>query len=175
MRKGKNKKMIIGVYILVATLGIILIVLIIGLLLPSERTESRQTEFKADPKTVYNVITNNQDFSYRSDLKDLIIVEKEGDIELWDEVAKNGNTIRFRTAKKEPYTRYEFEIVEAGGFTGYWIGELKETTDGGTLFTATEIIRIKNPFMKALSYLFFDVGKFMETYQEDLRKKLNEK
>lgn len=165
----KRKAMTIIISIL---LGIAIIIIVAGLILPDERTEKRQTVFDAGPETVYNIITNNEDYAYRSDLKEIIIVEKKGDFEVWDEVAGNGNTIRFRTTKKVPFSRYEFDIVEANGFTGHWIGEIKETGPGQTLFTATEIIRIKNPVIKVLSYLFFDIGKFMETYQEDVKRKI---
>jgi hypothetical protein len=159
-------------YILAVVAGIILLILIIGICLPCERMESRQTIYNYPPEVVYNIITNNNDFAYRSDLKDLVIIDKKGEIEVWDEIAENGNKIRFKTTKKEPYSRYEFDIVEGSGFTGYWIGEFEPTKDGGTLFKSTEIIKITNPFIKIMSYLFFDIGKFMETYQEDVRKKL---
>ena len=102
------------------------------------------------------------------------LIEENDGIEVWDEIAKNGSVIRFRTANKQPYSLYEFDIIRGNGFTGHWKGELKSTSTGGTHFTSTETIRIKNPFIKLLSYLFFDLEKFMHTYQNDLRVKLSE-
>lgn len=159
-------------YVLIALFSLVALILLIGMLLPTERMETRCITYTASPREVYNVLTNNSDYSYRSDLQKVIILEKCGDMEIWDEVARNGNIIRFKTVKKVPYSLYEFEIIQASGFTGHWIGELMETETGGTLFTSTEVIRMKNPFLKVASRLFFDMGKFMETYQNDLKKKL---
>lgn len=159
-------------YVFVSLFCLVLIMLLIGTVLPDERTETRSIIYAASPREVYNVLTNNSNYSYRSDLQKVIILEKCGDMEIWDEVARNGNIIRFKTVKKVPYSLYEFEIIQASGFTGHWIGELMETETGGTLFTSTEVIRMKNPLLKVASRLFFDIGKFMETYQNDLKKKL---
>lgn len=166
--------MSIVLYILAGLFALILVFLIIGLLLPQQRTETRQSTFKASPQAVYEAVTDNVNYHYRTDLKEIIILESDGNIELWDEIDKRGNRIRFRTTLKQPYTRYEFDIVEGNAFTGHWIGEMEETKTGGTLFTATEIIRIRNPFIRLMSYLFMDIGKFMESYQDDLRKRLGE-
>jgi hypothetical protein len=155
-------------YILIILLGIFLITLVIGLLLPNERTITRETVYHGvSPQTVYEIVTNNEDYHYRSDLKELNIIERTGDFEVWEEVSKSGSKIVFRTKLKEPYSRYEFEIIKAAGFTGYWVGEF-DAVEGRTRFRATEHVRIKNSFIKILSYLFFDLGKFMETYQHDL-------
>ncbi len=45
---------------------------------------------------------------------------------------------------------------------------------GKTPFTATEYIKMKNPILRTLSYIFFDIGKFMEVYQKDLAKKIKD-
>lgn len=160
------------IYILTAAAGIIALIFIAGLILPDERVCSREYHYAVSPEKVYNVLTNNADYAHRSDLKEIIIIESKDGIEVWDEIAKNGSVIRFKTANKQPYSLYEFDIIKGNGFTGHWKGELKETSEGGTIFTSTETIRMKNPFLKVLSYLFFDIGKFMDNYQIDLGKKL---
>jgi len=160
-------------YLVVGILLIILLVGIIGLLLPEERIEKRETVLQATSQQVYEVVINNSDYHYRSDLKELKIVETDGEYEVWDEISKDGNVIRFKTREKKPYTFYSFDM-KGKLFTGYWTAELHEKTDGKTTFVATEYIRMKNPFLKVLSYLFFDIGKFMEIYQDDLRRKLKE-
>ena len=161
-------------YIFIAIAGIILLVFIAGLLLPDERTATSECFYNASPEKVYNALINNADYGYRSDLEEIVIVEEKDGIEVWEEIAKNGSVIRFRTVRKVPHSLYEFEIVKGNGFTGYWKGELKVTSTGGTHFTSTEIIRMKNPFLKVASRLFFDLEKFMHTYQNDLRVKLSE-
>lgn len=167
----KNINMNILLYILIGIVVLTLVIYIIGALLPLERVETRQSRYSAPPEVVYNVVTNNGDYAYRSNLKEIIIIDKDQDFEVWDEVAKDGSVIRFKTKEKTPYTFYSFDM-ESKLFTGYWTAEFHKTEDGGTLFIASEHIRMKNPLLKILSYLFFDIGKFMETYQNDLGKKL---
>lgn len=166
--------MIILLYTFTAIVGIVAVLFIIGLILPEGRKVTRQIHYNATPETVYNIITNNEDYSYRSDLEKIVVIEKKDDFETWREISKSGNVLTFKTTRKTPFSRYEFDIVSEGRFTGHWIGELEETKTGGTLFTSTEIIKIKNPFLKTLSYLFFDIGKYMEIYQNDLEAKLEE-
>lgn len=160
-------------YILLVLVGLILIILFIGLLLPKERSATLSTEYKASPEEVYKALINNEDYSYRTDLAEINIIEKNGDFEVWDEVSTTGNRIRFRTTLKEPYSRYEFDIIEANGFTGHWSAQLSESDKGGTIYTSTETVYIRNPFIRVMSYLFMDLTKFMYTFQEDLRRKVD--
>lgn len=166
--------MSIFTYIFIVIAGILILLFIIGLLLPDERTATSECYYNASPEKVYNVLTNNTDYGYRSDLKEIVIIEEKDGVEVWDEVAKNGSVIRFRTARKVPYSLYEFDIIKGNGFTGHWKAELKETSTGGTHYISTETIRMKNPFLKVISRLFFNIEKFMQTYQNDLRVKLSE-
>lgn len=161
------------IYILIVLAVIFLIILVIGLLLPQERSATLSTQYKASPEDVYKALINNEDYTYRTDLAEIVIIEKNGDIEIWDEISKTGNRIRFRTTLKEPYSRYEFDIIEANGFTGHWAAQLSESANGGTIYTSTETVRIRNPFIKVMSYIFMDITKFMHTFQEDLRLKVD--
>jgi hypothetical protein len=119
-------------------------------------------------------VTNNNDYSYRSDLKKIEIIETNGNIQTWKEINKNGQEIVFRTSKIIPHSYYEFEIIKANGFRGYWIGEFKTINENETEFIATEHIIIPNPIIRLLSYIFIDIGQIMETYQKDLENKVND-
>jgi len=166
--------MVILLYILIGVIAVIILIGLIGLLLPRERVVTRQTIFPAPPEKVYNVVINNEDFWYRRDVKEVRILEQNGDYEVWEETAYKGNVMLFRTREKKPYSFYSFDM-EGNLFTGYWTAEFSPTNDGTTLFIATEHIRIQNPFLKTLSYPLFNIGKFMENYQEDLKIRLRQK
>lgn len=153
--------------------GIFCSLYFLGLILPKIRIEKRVAYYKSCPKKVYSVVTNNNDYHYRTDLKDLKIIESDGDYEIWDETSKNGHQIRFKTLRKEPYSKYKIKM-NAKQFTGYWIGIFKPLKSGGTKYISTEKIEIDNPLFRLLSYLCFDIQKYMEIYQEDLRRKLKE-
>jgi len=165
------KKMMIVFYILAVILSIVLIILIIGLLLPSEQVVSRKGHFQVTPHELYSIVTDNHNWQYRSGIKELVFIDNGNGLDMWEEISENGSSIRFKTIEKRPDSFYSFEM-DAGMFTGYWTGEFEPDGKGGTFFTATEHIKIRNPFIKTLSYIFFDVGKFMDTYQNDLKKRV---
>lgn len=152
-------------------LAFICLLIILSLVLPKQRIVTKQSVYDASPQTVYNIVTDNNDWTYRSDLSNLQIIEKQGDIEAWKETDRKGNVILFRTKEKVPCSFYSFDM-KSRIFTGYWTAYFEELPEGKTLFTATEHIRINNPIIKVLSYLFFDIGKYMEKYQSDLDLKI---
>mgnify|MGYP003623314598 CR=1 FL=1 len=151
--------------------SLISLVFIIGFLLPAERVVSRKSHVDISPEILYKIVTNNSDWQYSKSLKDLIILENKEGIEIWDEISHDGTIIRFTTKEKQPFSFYSFDM-DSKLFSGYWTGEFESGDKDGTIFTATEYIKVKNPFVKTLSYLFFDIGKLMDEYQEDLHKKV---
>lgn len=157
----------IACYILLFIAGLILVVFIVGLCLPKERVVVCQTTLNAPPETVYNIVTDNDNWSYRSSIKELHIVDRNGGTEKWVETSADGATIDFATREKIPYSFYSFDM-ESKLFKGYWTADIKEIAGSKTLFTATEYIQVKNPVIKVLSYLFFDIKKLMADYQNDL-------
>ncbi len=159
-------------YITGGMAGIIVLVFIIGLLLPKERVVTRQSLFCVTPEVLYDIVTNNEDWHYRTDVDKLIIIEKKSDCEIWEETTSGGAVIRFTTREKKPHSFYSFNM-ESKLFSGYWTGTFEPVTGGKTLFTATEHISVKNPFIKTLSYFLFNIGKLMENYQNHLKNKVN--
>lgn len=165
-----NVKMIVF-YIIGGIVVLLVFIYVTGLLLPTERVVNRKGKFNVSPEILYNIVTDNAHWQYRSALKDLVILYTDiNGMEIWNEISHDGTVIHFQTREKRPYSFYSFDM-ETRMFTGYWTGEFEADSDGGTIFTATEHIRIRNPFVKILSYLFFDIGKLMDEYQHDLRKK----
>jgi len=160
------------IYIILGIIGIIVLIFVTGIFLPAERVVSRRGNFNVSPEVLYEVVTNNSDWQYRSSLKDLVIVENKDGMEIWDEINMDGSLIRFKTIEKHPFSFYSFEM-KSKLFTGFWTGEFEQDEKGRTIFIATEYIRVKNPFFKTLSYLFFNVGKLMDEYQHDLQKKVS--
>ena len=158
------------VYILLGIMFLLLIIVIIGLFLPKTRTLSKETIYNASIETVYNTVTNNQDWKYRKSLDDLRIIETNGNMETWEEVSA-GNIIRFKTKEKKPFTFYSFDM-DSKLFKGYWYAEFESVGNGETRFTATESIEYKNPFIRTIGYAFMNLDKYMETYQQELKEKI---
>lgn len=157
-------------YIILGIVVVLLTILILGLLLPQKRIVTKQTVYNASVETVYNTVINNKDWKYRTSLEDLRIVETNGDFEIWEEISQ-GNTIRFKTKEKRPFTFYSFKM-NSNFFQGEWFAEFESIENGKTRFTATELITYKNPLIRVVGYTFMDLGKFMETYQSELRNKI---
>ena len=126
--------------------------------------------FKSDIKTVWNVVTNTSDYKWRSDIEKVNIIDNGN---AFVEYTPNGICTKFIITKKHSYNRYEFNM-ENKNFTGFWIGNFSKTEKGGTKIVFTENIFIKNPFIRALSYLFMDLKKIQNTYILDLKRKLGE-
>lgn len=157
-------------YIILTFCIILLIIITYGIFLPKTRTLTKQTTFKSSIQKVYEVVTNNESWQYRTSLDSLIIIERNCDFEVWDEYSK-GFKIRFRTVKKTPYSFYAFKM-QSKAFTGNWEAKFETTDKGQTLFTATETIHYRNLWYKVLGHIFMNLDKYMETYQSELRNKL---
>jgi hypothetical protein len=160
----------IMIYILSGIVSILLTVFIVGLLLPQKRILTKQIVLNASVEAVYNTVTNNRDWKYRTSLDDLKIIETNSDFEIWDEIS-GGISIRFKTKEKRPFTYYSFEM-DSKFFRGEWFAEFETVENGKTFFTATETIEYKNPFTRVIGYVFVDLGKFMEIYQNELKNKV---
>ena len=158
------------IYILLGIIFLLLVVLIIGLCFPKIRTLTKETIYNAPIETVYNTVTNNQDWKYRKSLDSLKIIETNNNIETWEEVSK-GYVILFKTKEKKPFTFYSFEM-ESKLFKGSWFAEFESIESGKTRFAATESIEYKNLFIRIIGYSFMNLDKYMESYQDELREKI---
>ncbi len=126
--------------------------------------------FNANVSTVWDVVTNNEKYSWRSDLSKIEILD---DGNKFIEYTKDGFTTYFTITTKQEYERYEFDL-ENNNMKGHWIGIFTTTENGGTKIDFTEEIHIKNPLMEILSYIFMNLRKIQETYIMDLKKELGE-
>lgn len=166
--------MTILIYILVFLIGFTALVFIIGLLLPKERVVTCETIYNAPPEIVYDIVTDNENWTYRSELENLEITERSGEKEVWIETTRDGAVTTFRTLEKKPCSFYSFSM-ENKMFRGYWTADFIPEDRDKTLFRAEEHISVKNSFVKAVSYVFFDIRRLMEQYQENLRFEIERK
>lgn len=134
------------------------------------RTSELIAYFNSDIKSVWNVVTNNEDYKWRSDVK---MVEISDNGKGFVEYTHSGHATKFIITKKNEYREYEFDI-ENKMFIGFWTGHFTETETGGTKVVFEESIFIENPIIKILSYFIMDLKKIQNTYISDLKKKLGE-
>ncbi|MBS7020606.1 MAG: polyketide cyclase [Firmicutes bacterium] len=122
-------------------------------------------EFSCSKELLWNIVTNNLDFSWRSDLSHIEIVDETHFIEY----AKNQYPISFTITKKEPIHLYQFDI-ENSNMVGSWTGIFQELEPGKILLDFTEELEVKNPIMKLFAKQY--LKRQQKKYMEDLEKKV---
>lgn len=124
--------------------------------------------FKSDVEKVWNVVTDNRNYTWRTDLSKIICAE---DGKRFTEYAGNGFPTLFTITYKTPFERYEFDM-ENKNMTGHWTGIFTKKHDGGTQIDFTEEVEVENPIMKLLAGTY--LKKQQNTYVNDLRTALGE-
>ena len=119
---------------------------------------------------VWNTITDNENWQWRSDLQNLEIFNDKEFIEY----GKGGMEIHFTITKKEEYKVYAF-TMNSKHFSGEWIGNFEKLPDGRTKITFTESIAYKKLLLKIFASLFINLKAIQDVYMHDLKKKLGEK
>ncbi|UWD49509.1 hypothetical protein NYR90_04570 [Clostridioides difficile] len=125
--------------------------------------------FDTDVETVWDIVTNNHDYEWRSDISK---IEISDDGSTFIEYNKDGNSTKFTITEKTKNKLYKFDM-ENKFFYGNWQGEFFEN-NGKTKIVFIENIYVKNPIIKILSYIFMNLKKIQIQYVEDLKRKLNE-
>lgn len=123
-------------------------------------------EFKSGVEKVWAVVTDLKDFTWRSDLSEIIIKDEKN----FTEVTKDGYKTDFTITAYEPLKRYEFDM-ENGNMSGHWTG-IFEKTDSGCKITFTEDVKAKKLFMKPFAGAY--LRKQQVKYVKDLASALGE-
>lgn len=126
--------------------------------------------FKSDIKSVWDVVINNEDYNWRSDIKK---IETTAGGTQWKEYYDNEKYTKFALIEKVKYIRYIFKM-ENDMFIGHWTGHFYHNDKSGTKVVFTENVFIKNPIIRIISGLFWNLEKIQQTYIRDLKIKLQE-
>lgn len=126
--------------------------------------------FQSDIKTVWDTVTDNREYQWRSDLERIEMLDGGT---AFVEYTPNGNSTKFTITKKDAYHEYEFNM-ENKMFHGVWTGKFFKTETGGTKIIFKETITIPNPAIRFVSYFLMNLKKIQNTYIADLKKKLGE-
>ena len=85
-------------------------------------------EFICDIETLWNIITDNTKYTWRSDLSKIEIIDDKHFIEY----AKNNYPTYFTITLKEKIKEYKFDIKNTN-IKGKWIGTFKKLDNGNAL------------------------------------------
>ncbi|OPJ60135.1 SRPBCC family protein [Clostridium chromiireducens] len=122
--------------------------------------------FESSVEKVWDVVTDNNNCTWRSDLSQIIVYSNNN----FSEYAKNGFKTDFTITLKKPYKQYEFDMKNKN-MSGHLKGVFSQNGTG-TRIEFTEEVEVKNPIMNLFvkSYL----KKQQEIYIKDLKKALGE-
>ena len=127
-----------------------------------------ETIIHSNIKNIWKTITDNEHYSWRSDISEIKIIEPH---HKFIEVSKNGTQTVFTITAIKPYSLYEFNM-ENKYFRGHWIGRFHKLSEKETKIVFTEILNIKNPIMEILSYICMNLKTMQKKYIADLIKEL---
>ncbi|WP_428817842.1 SRPBCC family protein [Clostridium butyricum] len=118
---------------------------------------------QVDIERVWKIVTSLYDYSWRSDLSKIEILEYG---KKFIEYTRSGYATTFTITTFEPMKRYEFDM-ENDNMSGHWIGVFSKI-DGKTEISFTENIIPKKWIMKPFVGMY--LKKQQDTYISDLRK-----
>ena len=114
---------------------------------------------------VWDTVTNLNNFSWRSDLKDVKIIDEHNFIE----ISKNGIETYFRITECIKYQSWIFEI-DNKNIKGFWLGKFYSKGDK-TILDFTENVVSKKIIFKP--FISFYLKRQQKIYFRDLKVKLN--
>ena len=125
-------------------------------------------QFKCNKNKLWNIIVDNNNYSWRSDLSKIEIIDENHFIE-YD---KNNFPTYFTITSKEQLKEYTFNI-ENTNIKGRWIGIFKDIAKDTIELDFTEEIEVNNFVMKLLAKTYLKISQ--NRYMRDLEKELNKR
>lgn len=124
-------------------------------------------EFNCDKNKLWNIITDNSKYKWRSDLSKIDIIDDKHFIEY----TKNNYPTYFTITSKKKLKEYKFEL-ENTNIKGKWVGIFRELSNGNIVLDFTEEIDTNNVLMKlfAKPYLKSQQKRYMRDLEKELSK-----
>ncbi|MBE6072222.1 MAG: polyketide cyclase [Clostridium butyricum] len=126
-----------------------------------------KARFISDIKKVWEVVTNNSNYAWRSDLSKIEICK---DNLSFIEYTSKGFLTNFIITEKKPFERYEFDISNKN-MKGHWSGIFNKI-ENGTEVEFIEEVSVNNPIMNLFVGAY--LKKQQKLYIKDLKKALGE-
>lgn len=124
-------------------------------------------QFSCDRNKLWDIITDNSNYVWRSDLSKIKIIDDTHFVEY----TKNNFPTYFTILSKEKLKEYKFDLKNAN-LKGKWIGIFKELPNGNIELDFTEEIEVNSFIMKLLAKSYLKSQQ--KRYMRDLERALNE-
>ena len=123
-------------------------------------------QFKCDKEKLWNIITSNENYSWRSDLFKIDIINEKHFIEY----TKNNYQTYFKITSNKKLLEYKLDF-ENSNLKGKWIGKFKEPSKGIIELEFAEEIEVKKLILKLLAKTY--LRKQQKRYMIDLEREIN--
>lgn len=122
---------------------------------------------QADLTSVWGAVTSLHDFSWRSDIISIEVLDERH----FKETSKDGYETSFTITVVEPLMKYSF-LMDNENLSGEWTGYFTQT-GGGTEILFTESVRLKKWWLYPFAKWY--LKKRQKQYVSDLRLKCERK
>jgi hypothetical protein len=158
---------------LVAVLvGLALLIVLVGALLPRAHVSSRAARYKRSPVEIWSVITDYSKYpEWRGNIKQVESLPAVHGEPSWRETDFHGNAIPYEVVESKAPERLVTRIANPSlPFGGTWTYEISPASDGITVLRITEQGEIYNPIFRFVSRFFMGYARTQDQYLRDLGK-----
>lgn len=124
-------------------------------------------KLQASSKKIFDIITNNKNYYWRSDISKIEIIDDMHFIEY----TKDGFKTEFTITKLIQNERFEFDLKN-DNMTGHFIAKLRQINSNDVELKLIEQIEVRNIIMKLLAKSY--LKKQQANYVKDLKKEIEE-
>jgi uncharacterized protein YndB with AHSA1/START domain len=155
--------------------GLVLLVVIVGALLPRQHHVTRSARYNQPPAAIWQAITDYKNFpSWRSGLVRVDTLPSKNNFDAWRESYTHDMTIPMQVDAADAPKHLVTRIADPNlPFGGTWTTEI--ASDGnGCIVRITEDGEVSNPFFRFVSRFIMGYTATIDTYLRDLGKKFGE-
>ncbi|MGH9346875.1 MAG: SRPBCC family protein [Vicinamibacterales bacterium] len=162
-------------YIGVGLVGLGLVVVLAGAMLPRAHTTSRVIHIDRAPEEVWEVITDfSNNPSWREDIKAVERMPNRDGREVWREVSTGGDVIPYETVLAEPPRRLVRRIADPSlPFSGSWTIDVSPRGTGSAV-RITEQGEVPNPVFRFVSRVLIGHSSYIDKYLTSLARRFNQ-
>ncbi len=155
--------------------GLIILIVFIGLLIPKTHTASRRVRYVHPPDRVWTAISRFEDHArWRPDVKRIERLEDRDGHAVWREVHSRGDTLTMEVVELEPPTRMVTRVVDNRHVGGTWTLEVEPLDGSSCAMTITENGEIYNPVFRFVARFIMGYNATMDSFHRALGGELGE-
>jgi hypothetical protein len=158
-----------------AVVGLVAAVALMGLMLPKGHTASKWAAFGQPPDVIWAALADHAGAaSWRTDVKQVEMLERRNGRAVWRETWKSGDKILFEEVEALAPRRMVTRIADPKlPFGGTWTIEVTPK-DGTTAVKITEDGEVYNPIFRFISHFFMNKTATIEAFLKALGGKFGQ-